>query len=752
MKKLLLVIVSLFCSVLLFAQQDIRTIAPGANENSIIAVCMSTSHDNYVTANFPEENILRMQSFADLVPILRSGKADFIMYDAPPAKVVMAENPDLVVVNEKLFEDGIGVAFRHDSQALQQEFNAFLAEFVESDTYKDIVQRWLIDTDGGVIPEIEIPASGKPLPIGVCALTPPHTLIKDGEVVGFEVEIIRHFAKECGYSLEISDYTFPVLINALSSGRADLILGSISITEERKKSILFSDPYDFSIAQVLSLKKTDAAEEKYLPFIMPHVYASNGDTPSQEDSIRSIMGKGSIATVEGTIQEVYISGLMPTSQVNVAKDYSDIFLMLATGNADYVIANIGTVSSYLKDHDDAEIVLENLCYSPFAFGVNKENTALLDELNAFIAELWRTNDPIGIYNRWLREVDDGRIGERYDAPDAKVLRVGSSCTAVPSCFIADGKYEGVDFEVLNLFCKARGYRLEVSEMPFSSLIPALETNKIDLIANSLSPTDERRKAINFTEPYGATYSVLLRKKELNPVFAGGAAQEKIGLFAQLKQTAHNNLVLEGRYKLVLAGLWLTIVIAITSIFFGTIWGGVLCYFNMSRSKVMKKFARVYIDIMRGMPVLVILMINFYVVFASTSLSASIIAIISFAMYFGAYVSEMFRTGIEGVDKGQTEAGLAIGFSKIETFIYIVAPQAARRIMPVYMGDAISTFKTTSVVGYIAVQDLTKVGDIIRSRTFDAFFPLIVVAILYFIASYVFAYLLQKLADKTIYNH
>jgi polar amino acid transport system substrate-binding protein len=111
------------------------------------------------------------------------------------------------------------------------------------------------------------------------------------------------------------------------------------------------------------------------------------------------------------------------------------------------------------------------------------------------------------------------------------------------------------------------------------------------------------------------------------------------------------------------------------------------------------------------------------------------------MNFAAYVSEIFRTGIDGVDKGQTEAGIAMGFTRARTFFYIVLPQTVRRILPVYKGEFISLVKMTSIVGYIAVQDLTKVSDIVRSRTFDAFFPLVMVAILYFLISW---FLMQSL--------
>ena len=206
-------------------------------------------------------------------------------------------------------------------------------------------------------------------------------------------------------------------------------------------------------------------------------------------------------------------------------------------------------------------------------------------------------------------------------------------------------------------------------------------------------------------------------------------------------------MVEKRYMMIVNGLKQTIIITFFSILLGTIIGGLICFLKMCKNKILINFAKLYINVMRGTPILVLLMIFFYVIFASSGLSATIVAIITFALNMGAYSSEMFRTAIEGVDKGQSEAGTALGFTKIQTFIYIVFPQAVRRVIPVYKGEVISLLKMTSVVGYIAVVDLTKASDIIRSRTFDAFFPLIVVAIIYFLLAWLIGFALDRLNKK-----
>ena len=144
------------------------------------------------------------------------------------------------------------------------------------------------------------------------------------------------------------------------------------------------------------------------------------------------------------------------------------------------------------------------------------------------------------------------------------------------------------------------------------------------------------------------------------------------------------------------------------------------------------------------------MIMFYIVFASMDVDPVLASILTFGLNFAAYVSEMFRVAVESVDPGQVEAGIALGFSRFGTFRHIVLPQATRRVLPVYKGEFISMIKMTSVVGYIAVQDLTKASDIIRSRTFDAFFPLIMVAILYFAITYLLTFcltILEKRLDR-----
>ena len=209
----------------------------------------------------------------------------------------------------------------------------------------------------------------------------------------------------------------------------------------------------------------------------------------------------------------------------------------------------------------------------------------------------------------------------------------------------------------------------------------------------------------------------------------------------------NNLIVEDRYRMILDGLRVTLIITLFATIFGTLLGGLVCWMRMHRRSWVRQVAKVYIDIMRGTPVLVLLMLMYYVVMTPVDASGIVVAIVTFAMNMSAYVGEMLRTTIEGIDRGQTEAGLALGFTKRQTFFKIVMPQVVKAVMPVYQGEVISLLKGTSIVGYIAVADMTRASDLIRSRTFDAFFPLIVTAIIYFLVAWLIGLLLQSLVQR-----
>ena len=381
----------------------------------------------------------------------------------------------------------------------------------------------------------------------------------------------------------------------------------------------------------------------------------------------------------------------------------------------------------------------------FGKGVNVE---LREQFNAFIQQLKDQGIYDQMIDRWINNAHTSTMPDIPVPVDGKPLRVGTHSSAPPLVFMKDGEFVGMDIELVKRFAAHIGRPVVFSDMNFSALIPSLVSGTQDMIICGINITEERKLSVDFSDPYYYCNAVMVIRKENSPGYVSGSDNPQKGSFIESVKTGFKrNILEEKRYMLILDGLKITVIISLLSCLLGTLLGALVCWMRMSRRKFLNWIANIYIALMRGMPVLVLLMIMFYVIFAGTSVNPVTVAVITFGMNFAAYVSEMFRSAIESVDKGQTEAGVALGFTPFKTFIYIVLPQAFKQVLPVFKGETISLVKTTSIVGFIAVQDLTKVGDIIRSRTFDAFFPLIMVAVLYFIISWLFAAILDFIGKK-----
>ena len=157
--------------------------------------------------------------------------------------------------------------------------------------------------------------------------------------------------------------------------------------------------------------------------------------------------------------------------------------------------------------------------------------------------------------------------------------------------------------------------------------------------------------------------------------------------------------------------------------------------------------RLYLTVIRGTPVMIQLLIIYYVVFASVNVNKVLVAVIAFGLNSGAYVAEIVRGGIMAIDQGQFEAGRSLGLNFTQTMQYIIMPQAFKNVLPALANEAIVLLKETSICGYIGLTDLTRGGDIIRSITYEAFMPLIAVAVIYLIVVVVLTKLVGKLERR-----
>ena len=205
------------------------------------------------------------------------------------------------------------------------------------------------------------------------------------------------------------------------------------------------------------------------------------------------------------------------------------------------------------------------------------------------------------------------------------------------------------------------------------------------------------------------------------------------MFENFREQFILNFIDDNRWQYLTNGLLLTLKISIFSIIIGFIIAVIkYSHDNNGNCKILNFICDIYLTIIRGTPVVVQLLIIYFVIFGSTRIDKSFVAIIAFGINSGAYQAEIFRSGLNSIPRGQYEAGRSLGFSSNQTMVKIIMPQAVKNVIPALCNEFISLIKETSVSGYIALEDLTKGGDIIRSRTYSAFMPLIAVALTYLV--------------------
>lgn len=231
-------------------------------------------------------------------------------------------------------------------------------------------------------------------------------------------------------------------------------------------------------------------------------------------------------------------------------------------------------------------------------------------------------------------------------------------------------------------------------------------------------------------------------------------------FENFKSQFTLNFIEGDRWLQLVDGLKVTLTITFFAVIIGVCIGFVIAVirstydknaedmsgFNKVVLSLLNAFAKLYLTVIRGTPVVVQLMIMFYIIFAAST-NGRLIAILAFGINSGAYVAEIFRSGIMSIDKGQFEAGRSLGFNFFQTMWYIIFPQAFKNVLPALVNEFIVLLKETSVAGYVAITDLTRAGDIIRGRTFSAFMPLIAVALIYLVLVIVLTWLVGKLERR-----
>lgn len=474
-----------------------------------------------------------------------------------------------------------------------------------------------------------------------------------------------------------------------------------------------------------------AAMTALLALLLAGLLAGCGEKDGVITSLEQLKEPGrTIGVAQGSAGDFAAGKAFPNAELSRYTNSVTGFLAVRQGKLDAYAYDETMLRFALANGLEGLTVLDETLGDVTEVGVGISRQSDIPDLTARIGEFLAALEADGTMEEMKRRWIDRAEETMPDIPlpdDPEVtLTVGTTGLVQPFSYYKGDRIWGFDIELATRLAAWLGTGIEFRIYDFDGIVPAAQTGAIDCILSNLNINEERREVIDFSQPiYTSETALLVRAPE------EGAASGQ-SFFESLRESFERTFVREGRWRLIVSGLKVTVVISVLAGLFGSLLGFVLCMVRRGRALPTRGLAAALIHIIQGTPIVVLLLILYYVVFGAVAVSAVAVSVIGFSLNFGVYVAEMLRGGIDAVDPGQIEAAMALGYSRAQTFWKVTFPQAARHFLPMFKGEFIGMVKMTSVVGYIAVQDLTKASDIIRSLTMEAFFPLIVTALIYFV--------------------
>ncbi|MDR1142144.1 MAG: ABC transporter permease subunit, partial [Planctomycetaceae bacterium] len=705
---------------------------PSAFDGKRLGVLSGNIMEKFCAENFPKSKIVVYNTKADQMLALVTNKCDATFFENDEIAGVLKNFPQFDYIRKPPIDTDIAFAFSKKQSKYREQFNEFLKELRQSGELDKMIKDWGEDHDAMPTPQITGNGSAGTIRFAATGDMVPITFYRNGKLVGSDIDLLYRFASKYNYDVEPFVTNFAGLITALGSNRVDIACCCLTITEERSKIVDFSDPYRV-VGEYIFVRKSELAS---------YIKTGNQQQPifHADDFAEKRIG-----ILIGSVYDNILDRNYPKAVRIYLESRADQLLSLEHGQCDAIMYSDDTIYAAKKEHPNITVIYEPLIEEPIGFAFPKGHSKYREQFNELLKELDTKRELQAIYEGWNQQFDTMPIPDFGGDGSAGTLRFGTTTTDMPPSFVRNGKVAGYDIDLMARFATKYNYKVEIVRIPFGGLLAALGSGKIDIAGSSIMITPERQKKVDFSIPYAMKKVFFIIRSDYGLTPEQVQTMPSIGWRQSIVDSFKDNLLAENRYLLLVNGFKVTVWISLWSVVLGTLLGAVVCFMEMHRNLLLRRFADIYVSLVRGIPMLVFLMLMFYVILAKLPVSAVTVAIISFGINFSAYVSQMFKTSVESIPVGQTEAGIAMGFSRLQTFWYIVLPQAIKQVLPIYNGEVISLIKMTSIVGYIAVEDLTKASDIIRSRTFDAFFPLILIAIIYFILAWIAARLLEKVA-------
>ena len=694
-----------------------------------IGVAVGSMNGPLAKEKIPGAEIVYFNSNSDILPALIAGKIDAISCGHSTALFMIREGHNVTYLPQQLGKTHRKAAFANTERGrkLCREYSDFVKTLWDNGTIAALVYKWIDGEDDSQ--RVLDDYSNLPHPNGILTMAvdpsvTPYVYTKGKRILGYEIDIAVRFCKAKGYGLKVEAMSHNGVLGSLETGKCDFSYG-IEYTDERDKSLLLSETPNTESSNVIVVMKPSAV------------------IPSVNMKLSDFAGK-KIGVVTGTNNAIIVKEKIPSAILAYYESPADILMALKQGKIDALSCGLATSVFVINENDGLARVSEPLQknYHSAAFVSSDKGRDLRSEYGEFLRELRDSGTIKRLYDKWIMNNGEYTKGEDYShLPSEKgTLKMAADPAMIPFVYVRNNKIIGYDIDIAVMFCRAKGYGLEVVPMSHSGVLGAVASGKCDF-SYAMEYTAERAKSVLFSEvPNVEADNVLVVLKPsaktppppVQAVHTENNAPDEPSFWDDVASSFRKTFIREDRWKLFAEGIMNTMIITVSSIFCGMLLGFAAFMFCRTGSITANIITKFSVWLIKGTPIVVLLMILYYIIFGSVNISGIVVAIIAFTLTFGTSVYRMLTFGTGAVDRGQTEAAYALGFTDMQTFFTVILPQAALHFMPSFKEEVTMLIKSTSVVGYIAVQDLTKMGDIVRSRTYEAFFPLIAVAVIYFV--------------------
>ncbi len=671
------------------------------------------------------------------ISALSKGDIDGIVQDLSVATYLVAQHPEFTVFPETVAPNSFGYALQKDSP-YTDKFTEVIQELYSDGTIEAMREKWFSgDEDLMVIDWDEYDTSDRGNGTLICAYdyteVPLSYQGEDEEACGYEPELLLIIADRLGLGIEFEGTNFGSLISYIETGAADVACGGISITEERAEAVDF--PESHYVGGVMIVCREDdvgavstSGKNK--------IYTKKGDFEGT-----------TLGMLDGAAYEQLIDEEIEDVSFLTYNDLSEMISAITRGDVDGLVEEAAVADYMVANHPEFGVFPENIVDLEYGYGLAKDSPYTKD-FSKVIQDLYDDGTIESLQEKWFSGDDDLMVIDwsEYDTKERAngTLRYACADDLIPLGYEdADGRPAGYEVELLLNIADRFDMGVDCKFADADELIDLVESGDADVISDCITITPERQEVMDFPEShYQGGITIICRSENLENGGAGeSAGEESFG--ERLRENFRRTFVRDERWKTIGSGLLVTLEITLLAALFGTILGYGMCQLLRAKNRVVSTIASLFCRLIDAIPAVVLLLVVYFLIFASSPVGAIAVAVIVFTILFMVPVGGLLKTAIETVEPGQWDKACAMGLGRVRSFMRVVVPQA----LPSYRKEFITLLKSTSIVGYIAIQDLTKAADAIRARTYEAFFPLITTTVIYVLIAVLINVIVNRILNR-----